>query len=70
MRFQISKVQTWMSAALTNIEDVTCTHVFKDVEPLKSNVCDRVTTVKELTSNAVTLVNNYANMIYQLRNEL
>lgn len=68
--FQINKVQTWMSAALTNIDNVTCTHVFKDVEPLKSNVCDRVTTVKELTSNAVTLVNNYANMIYQLRNEL
>ncbi|GAB4840431.1 hypothetical protein Ancab_021198 [Ancistrocladus abbreviatus] len=60
LRFQLSNVQTWMSAALTN-ED-TCTDGFEDVAegPVKSDVCSRVAGVRELTSNALALVNSYA----------
>ncbi|KAI3453151.1 hypothetical protein Pfo_009814 [Paulownia fortunei] len=59
LRFQISNVQTWMSAALTN-ED-TCTDGFDDVAdgPVKMDVCDRTVKVKEVTSNALALVNSY-----------
>ena len=57
--FQMSNVQTWMSAALTD-ED-TCTDGFEDVAngSLKSDVCDRVTKVHKITSNALALVNSY-----------
>ncbi|KAK1419870.1 hypothetical protein QVD17_29276 [Tagetes erecta] len=62
VRFQLSNVQTWMSAALTN-ED-TCIDGFDDVEgDVKREVCDLVVVVKEVTSNALALVNSYANMI-------
>ncbi|XP_024008682.1 21 kDa protein [Eutrema salsugineum] len=56
-RFQMSNVQTWLSAALTDEE--TCTDGFKDVhdEPRKDDVCARVDDVKKLTSNALALVN-------------
>lgn len=59
--FQMSNVQTWMSAALTDEE--TCTDGFQDVAdcPVKTDVCDRVTNVKKFTSNALALVNSYAN---------
>ncbi|KAK7358262.1 hypothetical protein VNO77_00188 [Canavalia gladiata] len=59
--FQMSNVQTWMSAALTDEE--TCTDGFQDVAdcPVKTDVCDRVTNVKKFTSNALALVNAYAN---------
>ncbi|KAJ4710026.1 21 kDa protein-like [Melia azedarach] len=59
-RFQMSNVQTWMSAALTD-ED-TCTDGFEDVSdgPMKKDICDRVEYVKKLTSNALALVNRYA----------
>ncbi|KAK1552689.1 hypothetical protein Q3G72_021854 [Acer saccharum] len=59
-RFQMSNVQTWMSAALTD-ED-TCTDGFEDVPEgkVKKEVCDRATYVKKLTSNALALVNTYA----------
>ncbi|KAK4430322.1 Pectinesterase inhibitor 9 [Sesamum alatum] len=59
LRFQLSNVQTWMSAALTN-ED-TCVDGFEDVEDgaLKSDVCDRTLKVKEVTSNALALVNSF-----------
>ncbi|KAJ7954293.1 21 kDa protein-like [Quillaja saponaria] len=59
-RFQMSNVQTWMSAALTDEE--TCTDGFEDVSdgPLKTDVCDRVTNVKKFTSNALALVNSCA----------
>lgn len=59
-RFQMSNVQTWMSAALTD-ED-TCTDGFEDVADgqMKEEVCDRVEYVKKLTSNALALVNRYA----------
>ncbi|KAL2342462.1 hypothetical protein Fmac_003747 [Flemingia macrophylla] len=59
--FQMSNVQTWMSAALTDEE--TCTDGFQDVAecPVKTDVCDRVSSVKKFTSNALALVNSYAN---------
>ncbi|KAL2235111.1 21 kDa protein-like [Sesamum indicum] len=59
LRFQLSNVQTWMSAALTN-ED-TCVDGFEDVEDgaLMSDVCDRTLKVKEVTSNALALVNSF-----------
>ncbi|XP_022733975.1 21 kDa protein-like [Durio zibethinus] len=59
-RFQMENVQTWMSAALTD-ED-TCTDGFEDVAdgPMKTEVCERMEKVKELTSNALALVNSYA----------
>ncbi|WVZ22151.1 hypothetical protein V8G54_000695 [Vigna mungo] len=58
--FQMSNVQTWMSAALTDEE--TCTDGFQDVPecPVKADVCNRVTNVKKFTSNALALVNSYA----------
>ncbi|KAF4360838.1 hypothetical protein F8388_015161 [Cannabis sativa] len=59
-RFQMSNVQTWMSAALTDQE--TCTDGFEDVSdcPVKADVIDRATEVKKHTSNALALVNRYA----------
>lgn len=59
-RFQMSNVQTWMSAALTDEE--TCTDGFEDVPdgPVKSDVCERAADVKKFTSNALALVNSYA----------
>ncbi|XP_009793698.1 21 kDa protein [Nicotiana tabacum] len=61
LRFRMSNVQTWMSAALTNEE--TCTDGFEDVPdgPLKMDVSDRAAKVKEVTSNALALINSYAN---------
>lgn len=59
-RFQMSNVQTWMSAALTDQE--TCTDGFQDVVdgPVKKDICDRTTDVKKHTSIALALVNSYA----------
>ncbi|KAK7407666.1 hypothetical protein VNO78_09664 [Psophocarpus tetragonolobus] len=61
VRFGLSNVLTWMSAALTDEE--TCTDGFEGVAegPVKTTVCDRVTTVKKFTSNALALVNGFAN---------
>lgn len=58
-RFQMSNVQTWMSAALTN-ED-TCTDGFEDVPdgPTKTDVSDHVHNVVGMTSNALALVNSF-----------
>ncbi|XP_031271702.1 pectinesterase inhibitor 7-like [Pistacia vera] len=60
LRFLMSNVQTWMSAALTDQE--TCTDGFDDVAdgPVKADVVDRAAYVKKLTSNALALVNSYA----------
>ncbi|XP_044478280.1 pectinesterase inhibitor 7-like [Mangifera indica] len=60
LRFLLSNVQTWMSAALTYQE--TCTDDFDDVadKPLKSDVINKCAYVKKLTSNALALVNDYA----------
>ncbi|KAI3731559.1 hypothetical protein L1987_62748 [Smallanthus sonchifolius] len=63
LRFQLSNVQTWMSAALTNEE--TCTDGFEDVPEggVKTDVCGRAVKVKEVTSNALALINSFANTI-------
>ncbi|BAT99025.1 pectinesterase inhibitor 7 [Vigna umbellata] len=63
VRFGVSNVLTWMSAALTDEE--TCTDGFEGVEegPVKRSVCDRVTRVKKFTSNALALVNGFANKL-------
>ncbi|KAJ4871094.1 Plant invertase/pectin methylesterase inhibitor superfamily protein [Raphanus sativus] len=61
-RFQMSNVQTWMSAALTDEE--TCTDgITEEMEEgeTKTAVCERVADVKRFTSNALALVNTYAN---------
>ncbi|XP_073146990.1 21 kDa protein [Henckelia pumila] len=59
LAFEMSNVQTWMSAALTNEE--TCTDGFEEVADgaVKADVCDRVVKVKEVTSNALSLVNSF-----------
>ncbi|ESQ35314.1 hypothetical protein EUTSA_v10008807mg [Eutrema salsugineum] len=60
--FQMSNVQTWMSAALTDEETCTdgITEQMEDGET-KTAVCERVADVKRFTSNALALVNTYAN---------
>ncbi|KAL6189881.1 hypothetical protein ACLB2K_036282 [Fragaria x ananassa] len=60
VRFQMSNVQTWMSAALTDQE--TCTDGFQDVPDgtVKSEVVKRSEKVKKVTSNALALVNSVA----------
>ncbi|KAJ0256316.1 Plant invertase/pectin methylesterase inhibitor superfamily protein [Hirschfeldia incana] len=60
-RFQMSNVKTWLSAALTN--EYTCTDGFEDFHDdgfIKDDVCSRVDDIKKLTSNALALVNRYA----------
>ncbi|XP_057786274.1 21 kDa protein [Salvia miltiorrhiza] len=63
LRFQLSNVQTWMSAALTN-ED-TCVDGLDDVAdgPIKAHVSARILKVKELTSNALALVNVFVSKL-------
>uniref|UniRef100_A0A7N0UJX3 Pectinesterase inhibitor domain-containing protein n=1 Tax=Kalanchoe fedtschenkoi TaxID=63787 RepID=A0A7N0UJX3_KALFE len=53
VRFWASKVQTWMSAALTNQD--TCSDGFEEVDegPLKAEMGRRVELAKKLTSNAL-----------------
>ncbi|XP_061344960.1 21 kDa protein-like [Gastrolobium bilobum] len=60
-QFQMSNVQTWMSAAITNEE--TCMDGLNDVSegPVKTDVSRRVTKVKKITSNALALANSYSN---------
>ncbi|PRQ41118.1 putative pectinesterase [Rosa chinensis] len=60
VRFQLSNVQTWMSAALTDAE--TCTDGFEDVEdgPIKTEVVNQAEMVKKMTSNALAIVNGLA----------
>ncbi|XP_044490961.1 21 kDa protein-like [Mangifera indica] len=59
LRFLMSNVQKWMSAALTDQE--TCTDRFDDVAdgPVKADVVDRAAYVKKLTSNALALFNSF-----------
>ncbi|CAM8954099.1 unnamed protein product [Rhodiola kirilowii] len=61
LRFWVSNVQTWMSAALTNQD--TCTDGFEGVDegPLKAEVGRRVGVAKKVTSNALALINTYVN---------
>ena len=58
---QISNIQTWVSAALT--DDDTCVDGFdgRDMEGhVKATVRRHVLKVAHLTSNALALVNSYA----------
>ncbi|KAG9140610.1 hypothetical protein Leryth_022499 [Lithospermum erythrorhizon] len=60
LRFQVSNVQTWLSAAMTN-ED-TCTDGLMDIIPegeVKDDVIDRVYKAMHVTSNALALVNQF-----------
>ncbi|KAF5200041.1 Pectinesterase inhibitor [Thalictrum thalictroides] len=59
LSFQMSNVQTWMSAAITNEE--TCTDGFAEVldGPMKLDVCSRASKVKQFTSNGLALVNSF-----------
>ncbi|KAL8463671.1 hypothetical protein ACS0TY_033579 [Phlomoides rotata] len=63
LRYQLSNVQTWMSAALTN-ED-TCVDGFEDVAdgPVRMDVYDRTLKVKEVSSNALALVNIFVSKV-------
>lgn len=65
MKYGLSNVQTKMSAALTN-ED-TCTDGFEEMgddPPVKADVCHRMVEVKEVTSNALALVNNFVKKMW------
>lgn len=65
MKYGMSNVQTKMSAALTN-ED-TCTDGFEEMgddPPVKADVCSRMVEVKEVTSNALALVNNFVKKMW------
>ncbi|CAN1238762.1 Pectinesterase inhibitor 7 [Linum grandiflorum] len=59
-RFQMSNVQTWMSAALTDEE--TCTDGLEEVGEgeVKEAIGKRAEVAKKFTSNALALVNSYA----------
>ncbi|XP_059298088.1 uncharacterized protein LOC132050739 [Lycium ferocissimum] len=71
LEFGMSNVQTWMREALTNVEDLTCNiDGYKKVEPLKMDVCDRATKLKEVTINALMLVSSFANVIHLQCSEL
>ncbi|CAN6480212.1 unnamed protein product [Victoria cruziana] len=59
LRWQLSNVQTWMSAALTN-ED-TCTGGFDGLdEAVGGAVSGKIACVTEATSNALALTNYFA----------
>lgn len=65
MKYGLSNVQTKMSAAMTN-ED-TCTDGFEEMgddPPVKADVCHRMVEVKEVTSNALALVNNFVKKMW------
>ncbi|KAM3395001.1 pectinesterase inhibitor 3 [Capsicum galapagoense] len=55
-KWQMSNLETWVSAALTN-ED-TCLDGFKDIDgKLRSEVKRKITNVARVTSNALYLIN-------------
>ncbi|KAK6147590.1 hypothetical protein DH2020_018502 [Rehmannia glutinosa] len=55
-RWQMSNVETWVSAALTN-ED-TCLDGFKEIDgKVRSDVRRKITNVARVTSNALYLIN-------------
>ncbi|XP_068663856.1 pectinesterase inhibitor 7-like [Aristolochia californica] len=56
-KFRLSNAQTWMSAALSNVD--TCSDEFDKVHAgqLKSDVVDRVNQINKVTANALALVN-------------
>ncbi|KAG9444997.1 hypothetical protein H6P81_016337 [Aristolochia fimbriata] len=56
-RLRLSNAQTWMSAALSNVD--TCNDEFEDakVGKVKTDVLDRVKRFQKVTANALALVN-------------
>lgn len=55
-KWQMSNVETWVSAALTN-ED-TCLDGFKEIDgKVRSDVRRKITNVARVTSNALYLIN-------------
>ncbi|KAF3775247.1 hypothetical protein EJ110_NYTH50906 [Nymphaea thermarum] len=59
LRWQLSNVQTWMSAALTN--EGTCTDGFDGLdEAVGGAVSGKIGCVTEMTSNALALANYFA----------
>jgi len=66
VRFEISNVQTWMSAGITNQD--TCVDGFRDEADVggggggevERDVSGKVGEVMKLISNALALVNSYA----------
>ncbi|XP_073026002.1 pectinesterase inhibitor 9-like [Primulina eburnea] len=65
MKYGMINVRTKMSAALTN--DDTCTDGFEemgDEPPVKADVCHGMVEVKEVTSNALALVNNFVKKMW------
>ncbi|WCJ36503.1 Plant invertase/pectin methylesterase inhibitor superfamily protein [Euphorbia peplus] len=62
-RLMISDIQTWVSAALT--DETTCSDDFSGKMmngTLKTNVRGQIVNIAHLTSNALSLVNNYATL--------
>lgn len=63
-RWQMSNVETWVSAALTN-ED-TCLDGFKEIDGnVRSDVKRKVTNVGRVTSNALYLINRLDNQTHR-----
>ncbi|XP_065871219.1 21 kDa protein-like [Euphorbia lathyris] len=62
-QLMINDIQTWVSAALT--DETTCSDGFSGKMmdgKLKSNVRGQIVNIAHLTSNALSLVNNYATL--------
>ncbi|CAM8882025.1 unnamed protein product [Rhodiola kirilowii] len=62
VRMEVSNVQTWMSAALTN--QGTCIDGFEEVEDgsvIRAEVVKRAQLAKKVTSNALAFINKYVN---------
>ncbi|XP_065870495.1 21 kDa protein-like [Euphorbia lathyris] len=62
-QLMINNIQTWVSAAMT--DETTCTEGFSGQMmngKLKTNVRRQIVKIAHLTSNALSLVNNYATL--------
>ncbi|XP_065871208.1 21 kDa protein-like [Euphorbia lathyris] len=62
-QLMINDIQTWVSAALT--DETTCSDGFSEQMmdgKLKNNVRGQIVNIAHLTSNALSLVNNYATL--------
>ncbi|GKC55392.1 pectinesterase inhibitor 10-like protein [Tanacetum coccineum] len=56
----MSYIQTWFSSAMTDEE--TCSEGFADDPKMKGVVRGKIVNVAHLTSNALTLINNFASL--------
>lgn len=62
-QLMINDIQTWVSAALT--DETTCTDGFAENSMdgnVKSEVRKNILNIAHLTSNALSLINNYASL--------